>query len=82
MILLFFRFVRSFFINQWAKWAGYDPIAPEHVINGRYRMCDNCDFANGGNCEKCGCLLMAKVMLSTEKCPIGKWGRVWLPKSR
>jgi hypothetical protein len=25
---------------------------------------------------------MAKVMLATEKCPVGKWKRVWLPKQR
>lgn len=82
MIMLFLTFVKAFFLNQYAKWYGYDPIAPAHVITGRGRMCEGCDFAKEGVCGKCGCLIMAKVMLATEKCPVGKWKRVWLPKQR
>ncbi len=39
----------------------------------RMSVCNTCEYLNNFRCAKCGCQLMAKAMLETEKCPVGKW---------
>lgn len=35
-----------------------------------------CLFFDNNRCKKCGCVFAAKLRLSTESCPIGKWGPI------
>jgi len=39
----------------------------------RVGICSSCEYLNGGNCGKCGCVIPIKAKWSTEKCPIEKW---------
>jgi hypothetical protein len=68
--------------TRWAKFRGYQVLAPLKDQLGREITCRCCEFFSEGQCNKCGCLIMAKTMLATEKCPVGKWGRLWVKKGR
>ncbi len=40
----------------------------------RLQTCLTCEFlVDQTRCGKCGCMLLAKAGLETEKCPEGKW---------
>ena len=41
----------------------------------RLNNCRGCQYMNKEKwtCNKCGCYLVKKCKMSTEKCPIGKW---------
>lgn len=41
----------------------------------RLNSCRECQYMNKEKwtCDKCGCYLVKKCKMSTEKCPIGKW---------
>lgn len=80
MILVFLRFVGAYLRAKYAKWYGYEVIAPVDAQAQRNRICNICDFFQDGECQRCGCLVMAKTMMATEKCPINRWGRIWLTK--
>lgn len=80
MIKVFASFAGAFFRVQWAKWRGYEVIATAAVQDTRDVRCTVCSFFKDGECTKCGCMVMAKIMLNTEKCPINRWGRVWVRK--
>lgn len=47
--------------------------ADSDAVQTRKETCLKCEKYNFGVCEECGCFCAAKVKLSTEKCPIGKW---------
>ena len=47
--------------------------ADSDTVESRKRTCLSCDRYNFGVCEDCGCFCAAKVKLTSEKCPIGKW---------
>lgn len=78
MLILFLHFIRSYFLNRLASWTGHETLTPRHILLGRNKMCEGCDFFQEGLCMKCGCLVLSKTLLTTEKCPIGKWGPVWI----
>lgn len=80
MILVFLRFVGAYFRAKWAAYQGYEVIAPTKDQDRRLGICNMCDFFQDGTCQKCGCTVMAKAMMATEKCPIGRWGRLWIRK--
>jgi len=48
---------------------------PRDTANARLEICKGCEFFRKGNqtCQKCGCFMKAKSMLSNAVCPIGKW---------
>lgn len=46
----------------------------------RNRKCETCKFNDEGQCALCDCLILAKVMMSLEKCPDGRWFPVWIKK--
>ena len=63
-----------------SKWAsGGFRLASKEELNERLAICHSCEFWDSkrfggtGRCMKCGCSTWAKIRLSTEKCPIGKW---------
>jgi len=80
MILVFLRFIGAYWRAKVAKWQGYDPIAPTIAQNRRLEICNMCDFFQDGECLKCGCSVVAKTMMATEKCPVGRWKRLWIRK--
>jgi hypothetical protein len=80
MILPFFRFAWEFLKIQWAKLLGYEMIAPSGVIEHRWGTCKRCSDFDGTQCLRCSCLVEAKVMLATSKCPKGLWPSIWLRK--
>lgn len=53
-------------------------IADSETLSARKAICDKCKFWDStaffgrGKCRKCGCS-SAKLRLSVEKCPMGKW---------
>ena len=71
-------FLKSSF--NWAK-SGFK-IADNELIEYRKEICKSCDqwdasaLNNTGRCKKCGCSTCAKLRMSTERCPIGKWEAV------
>jgi hypothetical protein len=73
-------FIKSFLRLQWAKFRGYEPIATRNVQDRRLNRCELCLYYNEGQCEVCKCLVFAKAMLNTERCPKGFWGPVWIKK--
>lgn len=74
----FFNFFKAWLLHTYASVAGYKTLASPELAQVRFRRCELCQFHREGICLKCGCLVEAKVLLATEKCPIGKWRRVWI----
>jgi hypothetical protein len=52
---------------------GEQVIADEETRKERIAICEDCDQLSGARCAKCGCYTNKKIILQTEKCPIGKW---------
>lgn len=48
----------------------------KEVAVERARICASCEFLfqPTKTCKKCGCFVKAKVMLSSQSCPVDKWG--------
>ena len=68
------------FFDSTSKWIKNGAIkTDEETFKKRLDECRNCEFWNAkairgtGRCMKCGCSTWAKLRMSTEKCPIGKW---------
>ncbi len=55
--------------------SGRDVLAPPSFVVKRRSLCDTCLLRSGLTCqhEDCGCVIVAKTRLLTEKCPIGRW---------
>lgn len=75
-----FSFILSMARLQWAKWRGYETIAPANIQEARSLICNDCEFFKDGQCRICGCLIFAKAMLATERCPEHKWSRIWIKR--
>ena len=43
------------------------------TIAKRLTICSGCPFENNGTCMDCGCILIEKAPMSTEKCPNNYW---------
>jgi hypothetical protein len=63
-----------------AKWTiNGVKITDSETLKKRLDTCHQCEFWNSkgfhgtGRCMKCGCSTWAKLRMSTERCPIGKW---------
>lgn len=62
------------------KFIARGKIVTQKQFDGRMKICKTCEFwdkaafMGTGRCRKCGCNGKAKLKLSTEACPIGKWG--------
>lgn len=55
-------------IGKWAK-SGF-PIVQKKE---RLKICRECEHFDGHRCSKCGCFMIAKALMATSQCPIGKW---------
>lgn len=58
-------------ISAWV--AAGAPMANSDASGKRLQICEACEHYENRMCKQCGCLMPAKVRLSTSKCPIGKW---------
>jgi hypothetical protein len=48
--------------------------APVELQKARLATCKTCpEFSMVHTCNKCGCLMPIKVMLTGAKCPLDKW---------
>jgi hypothetical protein len=48
--------------------------ADKDIVRDRINYCKNCEFLTPKfRCIKCGCFMKLKTLLSSSKCPIGKW---------
>lgn len=75
-----FRLVWSYIFHYVGHIRGFQTLADSTTQLQRDNICLPCSFYENGLCQKCGCLVIAKTSLALEKCPIGKWGRVWKRK--
>jgi hypothetical protein len=54
-------------------------LTTDDQYNARFELCRQCDkwnalgYANTGECTVCGCSTVAKLKLTTTKCPLDKW---------
>ena len=76
-MMTFFRFFVAWATTKWAKWRGYAILASPDEQNRRWQVCTGCPEFKDQTCGACGCLVMAKIMLNTEKCPKNYWPRRW-----
>lgn len=67
----------------YARARGYETLASPLVESNRLSLCFACEHYDEAQeqCRICTCLVRAKVLLATEKCPVGRWQRVWLHKT-
>lgn len=79
---MIFRFIKAMLFHRWAKWIGYQILSPHRLQQSRNDICAACEFNVDEQCQKCGCLVFSKIVLSLERCPVGKWGRVWVKTKR
>lgn len=48
-------------------------LAPQETIRNRVTICKSCEFLKNHRCTICGCFIVAKAGLDSEKCPKEKW---------
>lgn len=48
-------------------------VAAVEVAHNRLGICMGCEHRKGNNCDKCGCIIVAKVAQDKQTCPEGKW---------
>jgi hypothetical protein len=75
--MIFLNFIGAFIRHRWAKLWGYDVMTPPGFMRRREETCNACPRFDEGICTACGCLVFAKIMLATEKCPEGRWNSIW-----
>lgn len=64
------RVLRQIFLRR-------EPFAvPAEVQDDRLALCNECEFLvpDSRQCVKCTCFVDIKTLLSTESCPVKKWG--------
>lgn len=76
-----FRLLVSWCLHTFASINGWETMASFRNQRERDAICQSCPSYSDGICQKCGCLTLAKQSLALEKCPDGKWGRIWRKKS-
>lgn len=74
---MIFTFIGSMVRVWYARLFGYKVLVDPDIQSVRYHRCINCKFCKEDQCQKCGCLIYAKISLATEQCPIKTWRRVW-----
>lgn len=79
--MTFLNFFAAWARNKWWKLKGWEPLTPVHWLHTRNARCEICVLNQDGVCSACGCLVMAKTLLASEKCPKGFWSRIRIKKS-
>lgn len=68
-----FRFARSMYHAALYALQGRPIIAPKLIQNYRRSVCENCEFRQEFQCGRCQCLLSLKTLVSSDRCPDGRW---------
>lgn len=65
-----FRFIKALWRYMW-----YGNRVSFDTYITRLNSCKGCKYVNKEKwtCNNCGCYLIKKCKMSTEKCPTGKW---------
>ena len=65
-----FRFIKALWRYMW-----YGNRVSFDTYITRLNSCKGCKYINKEKwtCNNCGCYLVKKCKMSTEKCPTGKW---------
>ena len=65
-----FRFIKALWRYMW-----YGNMVSFDTYITRLNSCKGCKYVNKEKwtCDNCGCYLVKKCKMSTEKCPTGKW---------
>ena len=65
-----FRFIKALWRYMW-----YGNRVSFDTYITRLNSCKGCKYVNKEKwtCNNCGCYLVKKCKMSTEKCPTGKW---------
>jgi hypothetical protein len=80
VIKMTWKFICAMARHQWAKWRGWEVITPRAPLAFRERQCAQCSANEEGQCLVCKCLVLSKTLMALEKCPRGKWNRVWVKR--
>lgn len=50
-------------------------VADQQIIKNRISLCQSCPYFNVNSklCNRCGCLVIAKVGKAYDSCPIQRW---------
>lgn len=67
----------SWLVYRYARLKGFRTLANEGEQVTREAKCLRCPFYEDGICTQCGCLMVAKIPLAQERCPVGIWKRIW-----
>lgn len=76
-----FRFARSMYHAALYALRGKPVIAPRAVQEFRRSKCRQCIHKHGFQCGLCLCALDAKIMVSSDSCPDGRWPALCDPPS-
>lgn len=71
------RYLYSRVRIAWWKVRGWKMLVEDEVFVARLNDCNDCIWRDEekDECLLCGCPVIAKVALASEKCPAGKWKR-------
>ena len=78
--MMWWHFFTSWLKNKYWQFQGYEVLAPKRIMMHRMAECDACPHNQEGTCGICKCLIMSKVMLSSESCPRKFWPSVRVRK--
>ena len=81
ILSLFGHFVAAFVRSCWWQFCGYQIVASGWVMSDRESTCNVCPHREHDVCGRCGCLIMSKISLCSEKCPENYWLREKIAKS-
>ena len=71
-MLAFKAIARAF----WAFVTRKPVFVSNQVADTRKAICSTCYLAHNGQCLECTCFIDTKVLLATEKCPLGRWHKL------
>ena len=80
--MMIVRALRAGVVVAYAKLRGYRVLTTPEEQEKRLDSCYGCpwlriDEHDNDQCGKCWCFISGKTALTTEKCPVGKWARIW-----
>jgi hypothetical protein len=78
----FAHFAWSWLRYKYWKLRGWKLTVPQKIADQRFSECEACEHFQDGECQLCGCLAQAKVILASEKCPRGFWMTVKIPDDK
>ena len=48
-------------------------LAERSVTEKRVSTCKSCQYLSANRCKSCGCFIVVKTAIESEKCPKGYW---------